>query len=230
MGNMPSARRDEQGMSAGLISSAAHAMSKKRFGYGALLAVGVTGALVGAGFVSAIERLDTGSAPQRPEVVLRGGDFEVPEDFPLDSGADVYRIGDNAVTGNVSVVVESVSAPESVSWDEFGIGPQRRAREGKKLVAIEAKVKNSGSKPLVLSCGSDLSVALGDVEGAAYKPLSNLYRLEGNPECLVGLRPGLETEMTWLFEVEQSFQPSRIGLLDTRAGYRNAVVGISGEI
>lgn len=154
----------------------------------------------------------------------------MPEDFPLDSGADVYRIGDNAVTGNVSVVVESVSAPESVSWDEFGIGPQRRAREGKKLVAIEAKVKNSGNKPLVLSCGSDLSVALGDVEGAAYKPLSNLYRLEGNPECLVGLRPGLETEMTWLFEVEQSFQPSRIGLLDTRAGYRNAVVGISGEI
>lgn len=187
-----------------MLSSAAHAMSKKRFGYGALLAVGVTGALVGVGFVSAIERIDTGGVPQRPEMVLKGGDFEVSEAFPLDSGTDVYRIGDRAVTGDVSVVVESVSVPESVSWDEFGIGPQRRAREGKKLVAIKAKVKNSGDKPLVLSCGRDLSIALGDVEGAAYKPLPNLYRLRDNPECLVGLRPGLQADMTWLFELKPS--------------------------
>ena len=65
-------------------------------------------------------------------------------------------------------------------------------------------MKNSGDKPLVLSCGRDLSIALGDVEGAAYKPLPNLYRLRDNPECLVGLRPGLQADMTWLFELKPS--------------------------
>ena len=130
-------------------------------------------------------------------------------------------IGEAVTNGGAKITVNSVtSAPTipmraGVTQGEFA---PKEARTGGQFIVVDTTVENVGKASMDLTCNYPIVTMLGDDEKRQFDAIRDLYRIEGNPECNVGLQPGFSSEMKWVYEIPSTTVPVIFAFYTTEEG------------
>ncbi|MGO1992248.1 MAG: DUF4352 domain-containing protein [Corynebacterium sp.] len=136
-----------------------------------------------------------------------------------------YPLGEEAISGGVSLIVEDVEESQDASIYASGYNQGTQpdevitAPEGAKFVTVRTTVTNNSRSSWDLTCGSSFSVELLNMEGQFSAPDDEQYRIHGNPECNDSLNPGLSSPMAWRFVVPEDAEPLALSFQDYDLDY-----------
>lgn len=212
---------------------------KKRFGIGALAGTGIGGFVLGAvsivGFSLMVAPSSESSVSASSEQAYESTGNRNSEGASSQSRTEAAdpsfaTVGQEAENGGVTLTVNQVEELPIITLDEEGkrkgygsLEETPPSREGAKFVRVNTTVFNSGSNTWDLTCGYAIGTALMDPDGNQYDPIDSLYRVPENPECNDSLGHGFSDEMTWVYEVPESYE------LGYFAFFEPAIDGGSGD-
>lgn len=198
------------------------ALRTKKHGTGTLIGTGIGSFVLGALVMVAFSLMVTpGTEPEisaSDSGTYQSTDMSSPKkDSPASAsvtpGKAHGKVGQELSNGGVVLTVNEVEELPTISLDEKnrmkgfgGIEETAPSREGAKFIRVNTTVFNSGSETWDLTCGLAISTVLKDVDGNRYDPITELYRIPENPECNASLGHGFSDEMTWIYEVPESYE------------------------
>lgn len=211
----------------------------KRFGIGTLVGTGIGGFFAGAVsmvvFALMIDSSSTSSVSASPEPAYEATENRSDEGISSQSptkasGPSFATVGQETENGGVTLTVNQVEELPTITLDEKGrkkgygaLEETPPSRDGAKFIRVNTTVFNSGSHTWDLTCGYAIGTALMDPDGNEYDPVDSLYRIPENPGCNDSLGHGFSDEMTWVYEVPESYE------LGYFAFFEPALYGGSGD-
>lgn len=125
------------------------------------------------------------------------------------TGPDSVSLGEEAVSGGITVKVTGVSETPSVvyeggvSSEETPDGNRREvdAEAGATFFVVDTEVANETKGPIDLTCGWPIDASILNSDGQQFSPIDGLSQIKGNPECNDQLQPGFRDQMKWIYLV-----------------------------
>lgn len=136
-----------------------------------------------------------------------------------------YAVGQSVTNGGITLTVNEVSSPPSFQQvsnatdknSEYAEFETVTPRTGGKFIRVDATVLNNTRAGIDLTCSWPVNALAVDMAGNNYKPVDDLYKLPGTPDCNENLNPGFSSKMTWIFEVPASADVQGFAFADTAA-------------
>lgn len=195
---------------------------RKRFGTGTLVGTGIGGFILGAvsivGFAVMVAPASEPSVSASSEQAYESTEDQNSEETSSQSRTEAAdpgfaTVGQELENGGVTLTVNQVEELPTITLDEKGrmkgygsLEETPPSREGAKFIRVNTTVFNSGSNTWDLTCGYAIGTALMDPDGNEYDPVDSLYRIPENPACNDSLGHGFSDEMTWVYEVPESYE------------------------
>ena len=157
---------------------------------------------------SKIEKLNTSLDSVRKQLTdANAGNSTDEKGNGEDGGTQQGQIGQTVTNGGIEMKLVSAGEQSTISYDTCGDGcsngeyaPKNPDANTKYWVAT-VEVKNNTRKPLDISCGYPYEIIALNSESQQYTPIQDIYQVQGNPECNAQLQPGLDTRVTYPFQV-----------------------------
>lgn len=131
------------------------------------------------------------------------------------------QVGEAVTNGGAKITVNSVTSTPTISFRPGAIAGEyapKEARDGGQFIVVDATVENVGKASMDLTCSYPIATMLGDDEKRQFDAIKDLHRVEGNPECNVGLQPGFSSEMKWVYEIPSTTVPVIFAFYTTEEG------------
>lgn len=172
-------------------------------------AVGI-GYALGAGNSSTMVAVASSPAVETHEPPTQAAvSTPTPEPEPA---AETYGFGQPFVTGNVTLVVNSIEAVDSIETTE---GSPIVPDEGGQLFLLRMTYSNSKTQA-DLSCGNtDLYLQAFDTLEREMAPVFELYRVPGNPGCNEHLLQDTPHEWNYVFQSVAGASPLALSVTET---------------
>lgn len=124
-----------------------------------------------------------------------------------DGAQGIFSVGELSTNHGIHLTVDSVEIVSELrikkEYSENNTNSESLVpdNEGAKFVRVNASITNESVKAFHLSCGFQTSTVLMNSQGQEYTAISDLYHLEGNPDCLDSIAPGFSGEVSYVYEV-----------------------------
>ena len=187
--------------------------------------------LVGVIAVSALVLTGCGSIDSKAEVAAESTTTTVANPQPATATPSASgkfeplpgtpQVGEAVTNGGAKITVNSVTSTPTISFRPGAIAGEyapKEARDGGQFIVVDATVENVGKASMDLTCSYPIATMLGDDEKRQFDAIKDLHRVEGNPECNVGLQPGFSSEMKWVYEIPSTTVPVIFAFYTTEEG------------
>ena len=117
------------------------------------------------------------------------------------------KVGQKLVNGGVTLTVTKVEIVETIPMNrtgyetgtELGKITHERPEKGGKFLRVDTLVENTSKISMDLTCGWVIEAKALDSQKREFDSIADLYYLENNPGCNVGLQPGLKVDMSYVY-------------------------------
>lgn len=118
------------------------------------------------------------------------------------------KIGDALESAGIQMKLTKAADASTISYSDCDSDfcsknnyAPKKPDKGTKYWVANVEITNNAKAPIYLTCGLPLKIVAVNTEDQHYTPIDDLFNVEGNPDCITSLQPGLSSKMSYVFAV-----------------------------